>query len=396
MEDILKKPFAKYFLCGSIYFSEGLVFALLTVIVPVYLYESGLSLSLTTLVTGLIGFPWIIKFVWGGLVDHFIYWGRKQFIVLGALLGALGLIFTSFINPIGGLILFTIILVVTDIGTGIFDASADAWAIDISQDYERGKLNGSMQAGIFGGTIAGTAFFGFIAKNFGYHLPFLTGSFLICLIIMCFHVIVQEKIRIKKKQRVSAILLKEFKQKPTQLFLLFAPLSTISSGLLIFTIPLFMNIRFGLDIAQIGLIAAVFPVSRLIGSLLGGFFSDKIGRKPMLYLLVLFNILFSALLIFATTWEMLVIFYGLIGLINGGYYTVILAMLMDATNPNVGATQFSVYTSLMNVGETGIGTISGSLVVLLGFSGVFLTSAWAFGPVLIVLYFLKVKRLHHK
>ena len=95
-------------------------------------------------------------------------------------------------------------------------------------------------------------------------------------------------------------------------------------------------------------------------------------------------------------WQMLAILYGIIGFLQGGYMTAFAAMLMDITNPKIGATQYSILTSLANFGEMGAGAMSGSLVALLGFSRVFLYSAWALGPALLLLYFIKLKEINRK
>jgi len=70
MIDITKHSFLKYFLFGSLYFSEGIEIAFATIIIPIYLHvEKGLSLPLTTFIAGLVMVPWILKFIWGGIVD---------------------------------------------------------------------------------------------------------------------------------------------------------------------------------------------------------------------------------------------------------------------------------------------------------------------------------------
>ena len=104
------------------------------------------------------------------------------------------------------------------------------------------------------------------------------------------------------------------------------------------------------------------------------------------------SVLFSAALILATTWQIMVVVYGIIGFLQGGYFASTMTMHMDVTNPRIAATQFSVFTSIgnagMTFGESGIGT----LVALFGFTGTFLYSAWVFGPALLVLYFIRFKR----
>jgi len=86
MIDITKRSYLKYPLFGSLYFSEGLGFSLQLVIIPIYLVEMGVSLPIATLVAGIVSIPWMIKFVWGGIVDYFIRFGRKRFILLGGFL----------------------------------------------------------------------------------------------------------------------------------------------------------------------------------------------------------------------------------------------------------------------------------------------------------------------
>jgi len=116
--DITEKSYLKYLLFGSLYFSEGLEFALLLVIIPIYLIESGVSIPIATLVTGIATIPWMIKFVWGGIIDYYIKYGRKRFIIIGSVLGSFGFILLGFINPFEALIPFACLLFLTHIGTG--------------------------------------------------------------------------------------------------------------------------------------------------------------------------------------------------------------------------------------------------------------------------------------
>jgi MFS family permease len=159
-----------------------------------------------------------------------------------------------------------------------------------------------------------------------------------------------------------------------------------------FIAPLYMRTVLDLDIAQIGLIAAIFPTTKVVGAFLGGVMSDKWGRQSTLFIFMSITAFFSVLMIFADTWQILSIVYGIIGFLQGGSFTALSAMLMDVTNPKVGATQYSIFTSLANFGEMTSGGMSGTLVAMLGFSRVFLYSAWALGPALLILYFINGKK----
>ena len=92
------------------------------------------------------------------------------------------------------------------------------------------------------------------------------------------------------------------------------------------------------------------------------------------------------------TWQILALLYGLIGFLQGGYFAAACTMLMDVTNPRIGATQFSIFTNLANAGMAGGETMSGTLIAMFGFSRTFLYSAWALGPALLILYFIKLKK----
>jgi MFS family permease len=207
---------------------------------------------------------------------------------------------------------------------------------------------------------------------------------------------VEENPRKKRSLKLYKILLKEFKKRSTQALSFFAPVSTIGNGLLILAIPLYFSDRFGLDVAQTGLIYILFPLCRLFGSLVGGYITDLREKKKVLSVYICALSAACVLLLAAQNWQMLAFFYGLFAFLHGGYGTAILAIFMDVTNPKVGASQFSILTSLMNFGESGIGAITGTLLAIVGFSGVFLYAAWAYGPALLVIHFVKIKNLPSK
>jgi len=276
--DISKRSYLKYLLFGSLYFTEGVFKAVGLVIIPVYFVEKGISLPLTTFVIGIIAIPMTIKFVWGGTVDYFIRFGRKRFILLGGLLSAVGFFALTIIDPSIALIPFATFLFIGVCGVGFLDVSSDAWAIEIGREEERGKINGAMFAGQFAGLAVGSSLIALVANFFGYSLAFLTAGSIIILIAL-FPLIVKEIKIVKKSQKIILPLINEFKKKTTQLIAIFSPIVFINSGLLMVIIPLYMKISLQLDIAQIGLIMAIFPVTSAAGSLAGGAISDRWGRK---------------------------------------------------------------------------------------------------------------------
>jgi len=378
-------------LFGSLYFTEGLFTAVGFVIVPIYFIESGLSVSLATIAIGIALIPSTLKFFQGAIVDYFQKHGRKRFIILGGILFASGFFMMGFFNPSSLLSLFIFGLFISVIGFVFLDVSADAWAIETSTVHDRGKVNGAMFTGYYIGMAVGTSTLGIIASHLGYHTAFFVVGIIVFFIIL-FPLLVKEKIKKKKKPNIPKIIFYEFKKPRTQLISIFAVFLVVNRGMLMVLVPLYMNLNLHIDVAQIGLISTVFPVACALGSMFVGPLSDIWGRKTALYITLTGSIIFSTLLIFSANWMILAIIYGFIGFLQGGYATSGLAMMMDITNPKIGATQFSMFASLGNAGMTIGETISGTVVTILGFTGAFLYSAWFFGPALLILYFIRFKK----
>ena len=392
MLDINKHSYIKYFVFASLYFSEGLLWSISTVVVIIYLSDKGIPDPIVTLAVGIIGLPWMLKFIWGPITDFFITFGRKRFIILGGTLAATLFFIVTFIDPIVALIPFTIILFIAHVAVGFLDVSADAWAIEISTYEERGKINGGMFAGLFIGYAVGSSLFSYIAQNIGFSYVFTVAGILVFLIII-FPLLIKETKKHRKREKIASILLHEFKKRNTQLIAIHSLFLFINIGFLMCIIPLYMLNVLHLEFFQIGLISAIFPISMIIGSIVGGILTDLWGRKTVLYIFVTASIIFTIAFIFADTWLMLAFVYGIIGFLHGAYNAASLALMMDVTNPKIGATQFSFLTAFANVGEIGIGnTCSGSLIALFGFSRAFLFSAWVFGPALLLLYFVKTNK----
>lgn len=394
MIDITKSGSSKYLLFASLYFTQGIILAIGQLIIPVYLIEKGFPLPLITIIVGIILIPWSIKFFWGAFIDYFILFGRKIFVIIGGIQFALGLFAAAFIDPGEFLILFVFFLFFSVSGMILLDVAIDAWAIETSREHERGKISGSMFAGQHSGRAFGFIFLSFLAQSISYSFSFFIAALLILLITSFVFLFIETKQSIKS-EKILPCLFKEFKKKTTQYISVFLFITFISAGILTLAVPLYTKIVFQLDITQIGLIFAIFPIATAVGSMAGGGLTDRFGRKKVLFIFIFLSMICSALLIYASNWQILVILYAIINFLLGCYNTTIFALMMDITNPRLGGVQFSLLTSIANTGDTVGETISGSMVSLLGFGRVFLYAAWFLGPVLLMIYFLKAKK-HEK
>lgn len=396
MIDISKQRFAKYVMFGSLYFSEGLKWSISVVIFPLYFDELGIPPTILGFVIALSNLPVMIKFIFGGVVDYFNRLGRKKFVLIGGLTSSSSLIILSFINPQSQLLSFILIYFIGVVGISFLDVSADAWAIETTKKKERGKVNGAMFTGLFVGMSIGSFLFTQIASNINFNAVFLVAGLLVLLIII-YPLFVKEFNKKIRHKKMTSLLISEFKKKKVLIFCLFTPVATISGGLLLIIVPLYMKNALMLSVAQIGMIAAIFPITNIFGSLIGGALSDSFGRKSTIYIILFFSIFSSAALVFADTWIILAILYSIVGFLFGGLYSCIAALAMDVTDKRIAATQFSIFMALLNVGEVGIGNgLAGLLLDSLGFTRVFLYSGLFYGCALLIIFTLKLNKSKKK
>jgi MFS family permease len=389
MIDLYKRPWLKYILFGNLYFSEGLIFALTTVIIVLFFTDKDISISTTTLVGGIASIPWMLKFIFGPTIDFFGKYGRKIFIMIGGIIGAISIFIVSIVDPKTSIIPFTVLLFIGHSGVVLVDVTADAWAIQTTKINEKGKVNAAMFTGLFAGHAIGGILLAFIATYYGFGMVFVITGFLICLSLILPIFIKEEKIEIKRKI-IRTLLIKEFKKKNTQLITLLTFISGLQFGMLIFIIPEYMTNVLLLNKIQIGLLTAIYPISIVIGTIIGGSISDKYGRKKIIYISLVILLVSTILLTTVDSWEKLAVIYGIVGGLTGAsLYSSMGALIMDVTNPKIGGAQYSIIASVANFGELGIATFSGSMVVFLGYNRFFLYTALTVGMSLLVFYFIK-------
>lgn len=268
-------------------------------------------------------------------------------------------------------------------------SASQAWAIDICNENERGKISGALKAGeaiSFGLT---AVIFSQIALNFGYRTIFPITAVAIVLFLILPLITTEAKIQRKKEKILKKVII-EFRKKTTQLVAILGPVISIGGGITIIAAPIFARIFLELNVAQIGIISAVAILLGIPSSYIGGYLADRTGRKKTIYIALIPQIfLFISLVFFDSIWILLPYF---IILFLGHFITAsYLAMSMDITNKNIAATQFSMFMSIANIGYFAGSTITGVLITNIGFDGLFIILALINIPSLLLLRYIKLK-----
>ena len=123
---------------GLLYFAEGLPFAIVKDVLPVYMRVLGIDLAQIGHVT-LAGLPWTLKVLWSPLVD---YGDRRRWISACLLLLAALSLAIAACDARGMPLLFWVVLVSFTCASATQDVAIDGYTIGILRPGEEGDANG--------------------------------------------------------------------------------------------------------------------------------------------------------------------------------------------------------------------------------------------------------------
>ena len=137
----------------------------------------------------------------------------------------------------------------------------------------------------------------------------------------------------------------------------------------------FLVERFQISISTAGYIATVVGLGTILGGLVGGNITDRIGQKRSVQTAMIVTIIGVGLIpAISATWMAWVLVF-IFGFAFGFYETVYFAISMRVTDGRIAATMFSILMAVANIG-TGIGLgLTGFLADSVGFVGTFILIA---------------------
>ncbi len=362
--------------------------------------------------------PWAFKWAFGPVIDVFSSdrLGRRRGWILGTqVLMALTLLSTVMLDLPQQLGLFTIILLVHNTFGAMQDVAIDALACNSLQEHERGLANGMMFSGATIGSMIG-----------GSGVLFLTGVTGPAASITALVVLPMKEaagpVRLSLPGSKLAQTGREMRQFAIDAFRSFLGSPGAFGGLLYALLPAGamclglalqsnLAVELGMDDDQV---AKLSLFSSLLGAffcVLGGYLSDRLGRRRMLavyFILMSLPVFYLMNELSRFGWIMPVsanaahrpeVPVALVSALwiatlsysvfQGLMYGTSTAILMDVTNPAVAATQFTAYMALANMAISYSATWQGIAIEAWGYPTTMLVDGFFGLGCLLVIPWLK-------
>jgi MFS transporter, PAT family, beta-lactamase induction signal transducer AmpG len=366
----------RYTLFGLLYFIQGAILSYFTGFNGIYLLSFGVDMKGVGLV-GLIGMmPFVLKIFLGILSDRvdLFGWGyRKPYILIGVILQIIALIIVPTINPGLNFGLYAVLGFILMSGMALYDTTTDGLALDTTPEEEQGTIQGLMVGGRALGVTLISVFFGFFANYVSWHAAFwsLAAISSAALILAVFI----KEVRVKEHPKFEWSAFKNLgRREILSLAVLGALYSFIINSVAEIMNPYFEN-RFAITAFLAGLYSAVWGLGIIVGGLLGGRETDKLGhRKSVLFAMIISIIAIFLFLFISKPWVAFAVALAF-GFAFGFYETVYFATSMDRTDPRIAASMFSILMAIANIG-TGIGlAVTGVIVDSVGYPWTFVILA---------------------
>jgi PAT family beta-lactamase induction signal transducer AmpG len=406
----------------ALYLCEGVPFGFTSTAIATYMRRQGLEPAAIGTFIAALYLPWTIKWAFGPFVDVLSSdrWGRRRlWIVLTQVVMMIALAIAAPIDIARQLPLFTAIIVLLNVASATQDVAIDSLAVNTLSDDERGTANGLMFGGQYLGQAVGGAGVLFLTPHIGFQGAFYAVAAVVGLVTLVVAVPMREapgppRARAGGQLRAVAGEIAAFARDAVRAFtgsraalvgvgLAFLPMGAYALSLSLQSI---LAIEMGLTDTRIGFLNLCTTVIAAVSCILGGWLSDRFGRRRTLAFFIVgttIPTLVLGALMLRHGWvvpvdptlpnrplpppELVRAFWGLVlchATFQGLLWGSGTAIYMDITTRRVAATQFTAYMAMTNFASSYSASWQGHALQRWGYP-VTLTIDAVFGLVCLIL-----------
>lgn len=372
-----------------LYVTEGIPLGFSATAVATQMRRQGIGPTEIGVFVGTLYLPWAWKWLVGPFVDIFYsekLGRRRAWIVATQVLMSLGLLYSMTVDFSTDLKFYTAIIVLVNIFGATQDVAIDALACTTLDASERGTANGLMFSGAYLGQALGGSGVLFLSERIGFSSAGLLAIASVLSITLFVALPLREtyvksensapetdrlsevgrEVKTYVRQAVRSIFL-------TRNSLAAAAFALLPCGAMSLSLALASNlsVELGLADSEIATLTLISSVISAAGCVIGGFLSDRFGRNRMLVLYVLAMAIPVATMSYSMhvhgyvmpvdptapnrppVATLLVTIFWITNIFfsasQGLMYGTRTALLMDVCDPEVAATQFTAYMSMMNL-----------------------------------------------
>jgi len=382
-------------LYGFYYATEGFSTTGILMFLPLFLRD---VILFPELLVGLImavgAIPSYLKVVYGLASDSKAIgrWGhRKPYVLISIPLIILCWLFLPIATEP---LIFIIIIFLSTLGIHLGDVAVDGWAVDVTPESDRGSMMGVGWGAQGISSVLGVLVTTLMAPEFGYPAAFITLGIIAGIGGIVWFLIAQEKPVIEHRDFRSTLgtLASELQHR----YIWLAFIAFIGGGFIFGVgtdfITLFYTDVVGVDSTGSGIFVLIWSLFFFFGGIIGGVTYDRFSdyRTGVIAIAPIYAI--SLVLMGLNSTGHMELAYAttiLFGLGSGMTTAAIMGFAMHITPPAVAGTMFAIITSLVNVGQSGIGNVFlGFTVPIYGYGIPFLIGAIVAVPIILLAKFI--------
>jgi PAT family beta-lactamase induction signal transducer AmpG len=381
----------RYLIFATIYLHQGFIEVFMYIYMALYLLSFGVSILYIGLSIAIGTSPWIIKPLYGILSDRkgMRKWGRRiPYMLVGSFFGAILFFMLIPVNPVTGWIIFLSIITAANFFNALCDTATDGLIVDTTEPEKRGTAQSICWGSKFVGYVTAAILVGFMIEILGWGLYFIfMGLFLLIPIPM---LLISREAAYEVPKKFSMEDLKDtFKERLVWIVLVFFFVSGLGLYIVLSMLPLFFSLELKFNLSIVGIVMSLGYISFVVGCIIAGPILDRISRRKSITISIIILSIVTLLVSLTTNILMALIFMVLAGLSWGVFQIVEMTLSMDICKKSIGATMYSLYMSILNLGGT-IGSIVGAILVeIYGFRFAFMCAAFIVLSTLILVIFMK-------